>query len=110
MTALVGAAFAAAAILLPHSPAELRELILAAGIAAPAIALGAWVLLTPAMFSGTVLAAASGLAFGALGGSALSVAGAVLGGLAAFALGRTAGRTPGQATPLRPPRLGEVHG
>jgi hypothetical protein len=28
----------------------------AAGVAAPAIALGAWILLTPAMFSGTVLA------------------------------------------------------
>ena len=110
MTALVGAAFAAAAILLPHSPADLRELILAAGVAAPAIALVAWILLTPAMFSGTVLAAASGLAFGALGGSALSVAGAVLGGLAAFALGRTAGRTQVEATLMRHARLRKVHG
>ena len=32
----------------------------AAGVAAPAIALGAWILLTPAMFSGTVLAAFAG--------------------------------------------------
>ena len=29
----------------------------AAGVAGPAIALGAWILLTTAMFSGTVLAA-----------------------------------------------------
>jgi hypothetical protein len=56
VTALVGAAFAAGVILLPHSPADLRELIVAAGVAAPAIALGAWILLTPAMFSRTVLA------------------------------------------------------
>jgi hypothetical protein len=62
-------------ILLPHAPADLRELIAGAGVAAPAIALGAWILLTPAMFSGTVLAAASGLALGAIGGAALSVVG-----------------------------------
>src|SRR5918992_3943131 len=109
MTALVGAAFAAAAILLPHSPAELWELIFAAGIAAPAIALGAWILLTPAMFSGTVLAAASGLAFGAIGGAALCVVGAVLGGLAAFALARTAGRTHVEATLMRRAKLRKIH-
>jgi len=39
----VAAAFAAAAILLPHSPTELRALVLGAGLAAPAIALAAWI-------------------------------------------------------------------
>ena len=61
-----------------------------AGVAAPLAALVAWVLLTPALFPGTVLAAAGGLAFGALGGAVLALGGAVLGGLAAFTLARTA--------------------
>jgi uncharacterized membrane protein YdjX (TVP38/TMEM64 family) len=90
--ALVVAAFAAAALLLPHSPAQLREEVMAAGVAAPAIAILAWIVLTPALFSGTVLAAASGLAFGTVGGIGLSLVGAVLGGLAAFAIARTAAR------------------
>jgi hypothetical protein len=51
----------------------------AAGVAAPAIALGAWILLTPAMFSGTVLAA--------------------------FALARTAGRAQLEATVMRRAKL-----
>jgi uncharacterized membrane protein YdjX (TVP38/TMEM64 family) len=82
----------AAAVWLPHSPSGLRDLVLAAGIAAPAAALAAWVVLTPALFPGPVLAAAGGLAFGAAGGTALAVAGAVLGGLAAFGVARTAAR------------------
>jgi uncharacterized membrane protein YdjX (TVP38/TMEM64 family) len=55
----------------------------AAGVAAPAIALGAWTLLTPAMFSGTVLAA--------------------------FALAPTAGRTQLEATVMRRAKLRKVH-
>jgi hypothetical protein len=75
MTALVGVAFAAGV-----DPAAARTRRPAGAdswrsVAAPAIALGAWILLTPAMFSGTVLAAASGLALGAIGGAALSVVG-----------------------------------
>jgi hypothetical protein len=54
----------------------------AAGVAAPAIALGAWILLTPAMFSGTVLAA--------------------------FALARTAGRTQLEAMVMRRAKLRKV--
>jgi uncharacterized membrane protein YdjX (TVP38/TMEM64 family) len=110
LIALVAGAFVAAALMLPHSPADLRALIVGAGVAAPAIALGAWILLTPAMFSGTLLAAASGLAFGVLGGAALSVAGAVLGGLAAFALARTVARTQVEAVLLQRPRLQRFHG
>jgi uncharacterized membrane protein YdjX (TVP38/TMEM64 family) len=110
LIALVAGAFAAAIVLLPHSPSELRELIEGAGIAAPAIALGAWMLLTPAMFSGTLLAAASGLAFGALGGAALSLVGAVMGGLVAFVLARTVARDEVGAMLLRRPRLQRIHG
>jgi uncharacterized membrane protein YdjX (TVP38/TMEM64 family) len=87
--ALVLLAVIAATVALPHSPAELRDLVAEAGVAAPAAALVAWVLLTPALFPGTVLAAAGGLAFGALGGAALAMGGAVLGGLVAFTLART---------------------
>src|SRR6188472_4617191 len=87
-------AVVAAALVLPHSPSELRDLVLGAGIAAPAIVLAAWVVLTPALFPGTVLAAASGLAFGAVGGAILAWSGAVLGGLAAFTLARTVARGP----------------
>jgi uncharacterized membrane protein YdjX (TVP38/TMEM64 family) len=103
------AGFAAAAALLPHSPEALRELVLSLGPAAPAIALAAWILLTPALFPGTVLAAAGGLAFGGLGGAALAWAGAVAGGLAAFALARTVARGPIDGLVRRNPRLRRTH-
>jgi uncharacterized membrane protein YdjX (TVP38/TMEM64 family) len=110
LIALVAGAFVAAALLLPHSPADLRTMILNAGVVAPAIALGAWILLTPAMFSGALLAAACGLTFGAVGGVALSLVGAVLGGLAAFALARRVARTQVEAVLLRRPRFERIHG
>jgi uncharacterized membrane protein YdjX (TVP38/TMEM64 family) len=69
---------------------------LPAGGPGVALALGAWALLTPAMFPGTVLALASGLAFGALGGGAVACLGGTLGGCAAFALAR-AGAGPAPA-------------
>jgi uncharacterized membrane protein YdjX (TVP38/TMEM64 family) len=72
---------------------------------APFIALAAWILLTPVMFPGTVLAAAGGLAFGAVGGSLLAFGGAVAGGLSAFVLARTAARQPVQILVRRKPRL-----
>jgi uncharacterized membrane protein YdjX (TVP38/TMEM64 family) len=99
----------AAGVLLPHSPSGLRELLLAAGVAAPALALAAWVVLTPALFPGPVLAAAGGLAFGAVGGTALSLAGAVLGGVAAFWLARTVARGPATRLAQRTPRLARVN-
>jgi uncharacterized membrane protein YdjX (TVP38/TMEM64 family) len=110
LIALVAGAFVAAFLLLPHTPAALRATILGAGVLAPAIALGAWTVLTPAMFSGTLLAAASGIAFGAVGGAALSLGGAILGGLAAFALARTVARGQVEGLLLRRPRLERVHG
>ena len=79
------------------------------GPAAPALALAAWILLTPALFPGTVLAAACGLAFGALGGGALAVVGATAGGLAAFALARTASRGPVTRLVEGRPRLARLH-
>ena len=99
----------AAGLLLPHSPAGLRELLPAAGVAAPAAALAAWIVLTPALFPGPVLAAAGGLAFGAVGGTALAVAGAVLGGLAAFWLGRTVARGPAARLARRSASLASIH-
>ena len=102
-------AFAAAAVLVPHSPSGLRALLLSVGPAAPAIALAAWIVLTPALFPGTVLAAAGGLAFGALDGSLLAVIGAVAGGLAAFAVGRTAARDAVERAVLGKPWLARVH-
>jgi uncharacterized membrane protein YdjX (TVP38/TMEM64 family) len=109
LVGLVALAFTAAVILLPHSAGELRTLLVGAGLAAPAIALGAWILLTPAMFSGALLAAASGLAFGAVGGAAVALAGAVLGGLAAFALARWVGRGAVEEHVLRSARLTYLH-
>jgi uncharacterized membrane protein YdjX (TVP38/TMEM64 family) len=113
LIALAGAAIAgvvAVAVLLPHSPAGLRELLLGLGPAAPAIALGAWIVLTPALAPGALMAAACGLAFGALGGAALAFAGAVAGGLAAFALARTAARGPVERLMQSRPRLARVGG
>ena len=94
---------------MPHSPSEVRDLVLSAGVAAPAAALAAWVVLTPALFPGPVLAAAGGLAFGAVGGTALACAGAVLGGVAAFWLARTVARGPVTQLTRRSARLERMH-
>lgn len=95
----------AAAVMLPHSPGELRHDVLAAGVAAPIVMLAAWVVLTPALFPGTLLAAAGGLAFGAAGGTALACVGAVLGGIVAFTIARTAARDAVASRVRRSPRL-----
>jgi uncharacterized membrane protein YdjX (TVP38/TMEM64 family) len=101
-------AVASAAVLLPHTPAGVRELLLTAGPAAPAVALAAWVVLTPALFPGTVLAAAGGLAFGAAGGSALAFFGALAGGMAAFAVARAAADGATAGLVARSPRLARI--
>jgi uncharacterized membrane protein YdjX (TVP38/TMEM64 family) len=108
LAALALAATVAAAVLLPHSPAGLRELVLAVGPAAPVVALAAWILLTPALFPGTVLAAAGGLAFGAVGGAALAFGGALAGALTAFALARTAARGAAGRLVARSTRLARI--
>lgn len=109
LAVLVVAAAGAAGLLLPHSPAELRAVVASVGPAAPLIAIAAWAVLTPALFPGTVLAAASGLAFGAAAGAAIAFAGAVIGGLVAFTLARTAGRAQVERLAGRNPRLGRLH-
>ena len=98
-----------AAVVLPHSPAQLRNVVLAAGVAAPLVLLAAWVVLTPVLFPGPVLAAAGGLAFGAAGGTALAWGGAVLGGLAAFSVARTVARGAVEPRVRRSPRLQRVN-
>lgn len=108
LVALAVPAFVAAGTLLPHSPSGLRELVLSVGPAAPLIALAAWILLTPALFPGAVLAAAAGLTFGVVGGAALAWGGAVAGGMAAFALARTAAREPVERLVRRRSRLRRV--
>jgi uncharacterized membrane protein YdjX (TVP38/TMEM64 family) len=97
-----------AATVLPHSPADLRHLVLSAGFAAPVAMLAAWVVLTPALFPGPVLAAAGGLAFGAAGGAALAWGGAVLGGIAAFSLSRVAAGGGFEPRVRRSPRLARI--
>jgi uncharacterized membrane protein YdjX (TVP38/TMEM64 family) len=111
VTPLVPVALAviAAAALLPHSPSDLRDLVLALGVAAPVAALAAWVVLTPALFPGTLLAAASGLTFGAIWGTAPALGGAVLGGLAAFTLARTLARGPALRLVRRSTKLARAH-
>jgi len=80
--------FAVAALLLPHSPGALRELVASWGWAGPMLFVALWIALTPALFSGTVLATASGLLFGAPLGTALGVLGATLGALVSFGIAR----------------------
>ncbi|MFL5886876.1 MAG: TVP38/TMEM64 family protein [Thermoleophilaceae bacterium] len=105
---LVAGAFAAAVLLLPHDANGLRALAATAGAAAPLIALGAWLVLTPALFPGTVLAAAGGLAFGSGAGVAVGWAGALIGALAAFGIARGVGRRP--AEQLLAGRLERIRG
>jgi uncharacterized membrane protein YdjX (TVP38/TMEM64 family) len=99
----IGAAFGAAVALVPHDPAEVARL---AALPAPllaAAAVVAWTLLTPALVSGTVLAAATGLLLGAAAGMPVALLGAMLGSAAAFLVSRRLGRGPAEA--LAGPRL-----
>ena len=87
------ALIAALAVLVgPRSPAELRDVISAAGPIAPLVLLAAWLVLVPALFSGPVLAGASGLILGTPPGAAIALLGATLGAAISFLLARGAGR------------------
>ena len=97
LAVLVAAGFAAAAVGVPHSPGELRAAVSACGVAAPFVAVAAWTVLTPVLFSGALLAVVAGLAFGIGPGFGVGLAGATLGGVAAFALARRLGHGPAQA-------------
>lgn len=106
---VVVTAVVAAALLLPNSPSELRELALDAGVAAPVIALAAWIVLTPAAVPLPLMAAASGLAFGAVAGAVIAVCGAVAGGVAAFTIARVAAHEHVERWVRRRERLGDLH-
>jgi uncharacterized membrane protein YdjX (TVP38/TMEM64 family) len=89
--AAVLTAAVALALLGPRSPGALRAAVDGLGVLAPVAMLVAWGLLTPALFPGTVLAAGSGLALGAMPGVLVALLGATLGAGVAFAVARVAG-------------------
>jgi uncharacterized membrane protein YdjX (TVP38/TMEM64 family) len=101
---LIGAAFAAAFFLLPHDPDDVVRAAdaLPLGLVAGAAFLG-WMVLTPAMVSGTVLAATTGILLGGPAGMPVALAGAMAGSAVAFLIARRFGRGPADA--LCGPRL-----
>lgn len=76
---------------MPHSPDGLRHLVAGAGPLGPLAFVALWAVATPSLVSGTLLAAAGGLLFGPVLGSAVTIAGAALGGAVSFALARKLG-------------------
>lgn len=76
------------------------------GWAAPLLFVAAWAALTPALFSGTILAGAAGLLFGPGLGTAVGVAGATLGGLISFAIARRCGAAAFEQ--VAPPKLRRI--
>ena len=103
----VAATFGAAFAFLPHDPDAVKEL---AGLPVAILAGGsflAWTLLTPALVSGTLLAAATGLLLGPAG-MPVALAGALVGSVIAFFIARRLGRGPADA--LCGPRLERMKG
>ena len=99
----IAAGFGAAVAFLPHDPAAVTRL---AALPVPLLAAGAivaWTALTPALVSGTLLAAATGVLLGGAAGMPVALLGATLGGIAAFLVARRLGRGPAEA--LAGPRL-----
>ncbi len=88
---VVAGFFGLAAHGVPHSPAQLRDAVGAYGPLGPLVLLGLWAALTPALVSGTLLAGASGLLFGAALGTPLAICGAALGGAISFLVARRCG-------------------
>jgi uncharacterized membrane protein YdjX (TVP38/TMEM64 family) len=99
----VAAAGAGAIAFLPHGPADVERLSSLPTPVLAVAAIAAWTVLTPALVSGTLLAAATGLLLGAPAGMPVSLLGATLGSAAAFFVGRRFGRAPAEA--LAGPRL-----
>lgn len=91
LVGLIGGLFLLASHAMPHSPAGLRATFAGYGALGPAVFVVVWVGLTPALVSGTLLAAASGLLFGVAIGTCVAIAGATLGGVVAFLIARRAG-------------------
>jgi uncharacterized membrane protein YdjX (TVP38/TMEM64 family) len=103
LAAGLAAAFALVALGVPRSPHELQAAVEAAGPAAPVVFVVAWALLTPALFSGTLLSIAAGLAFGLGSGTLVGVAGGTLGAVLAFVIARHLGH--GAIDELAGPRV-----
>jgi uncharacterized membrane protein YdjX (TVP38/TMEM64 family) len=99
----VAAVCAAAVALLPHDPAGVARLSALPVPLLAAVAIAAWTVLTPALVSGTLLAAATGMVLGAATGMPVALAGATLGSVVAFSVARRLGRAPAEA--LAGPRL-----
>jgi uncharacterized membrane protein YdjX (TVP38/TMEM64 family) len=94
---LIASAFGAAFAFIPHDPAEVARLADQPAPLLAAAAVAAWTLLTPALVSGTLLAAATGLLLGPLAGMPVALVGATLGGIAAFGVARRFGSGPAEA-------------
>jgi len=106
LAVLAATLFTVAALGMPHSPDGLRALIVPLGWAAPLAFVVLWAALTPALFPGTALAAASGLLYGTAAGTAVSIASATLGSALAFTIARRLGRD--AAAELAGPRLSRL--
>jgi len=104
LAAAIGGAFTTAFLLLPHDPGEIARLaeVLPLPLLAGAAIL-TWSVLTPAMVSGTLLAAATGIVLGGPAGMPVALAGAMLGSVVAFMIARRFGRVSADA--LCGPRL-----
>jgi uncharacterized membrane protein YdjX (TVP38/TMEM64 family) len=86
------ALFGVSLVALPHSPAGIERLVAQAGPLAAVAFVALWLVATPALVSGTLLAAAGGMLFGTLVGSLVAVAGAAAGGAVSLTIARIAGR------------------
>lgn len=106
IAAAAGVLFALGAVFLPHSPGAIRHAVTGYGWAAPLVFVAVWAALTPALFSGTILAVAAGLLFGPALGTLLGIAGATLGGLLSFAIARRCGA--GAFEQLAPARIKRI--
>ncbi len=97
MLLATGVGLVALAVLLvaPRSPDDLRALVAAAGPFAPLALLACWVVLVPALFSGALLAGASGLVLGPAAGVGVALVGATAGACVSFLVAR---RSRGDAT------------
>lgn len=76
---------------MPHSPDGVRDLADDAGPYAVLAVLGVWLVATPSLISGVLLAGATGMLLGPLEGSIVTVGGLVIGATAAFLIGRRLG-------------------
>jgi phospholipase D1/2 len=91
------AAFVGAFLLMPHNAHELAAVSALPRTLVVLVVLLGWIVLTPALVSGTLLAAATGLLLGAAVGMPLALLGAALGATAAFVVVRSVGRESAQA-------------